>query len=130
MAEYKSEVIILDFQHFYKMTDTLHKHLLKLLFQYLGPWLCPDDEPCVGTTPMHRLWTLDHRVIVFHGTDWQGSGAKKIISDHPIIWSRQRLVSPWYNCLDTNELYASLTTELGPNRTEPNRTAPPNSSST
>ena len=113
LAENKLEVIILDFQHFYKMSEELHHQLVRLLFKYLGQWLCPDDEPCVGTTPMNKLWSKDHRVIVFHGTDWYGRGAAEIVKLHPVVWSRHRLVSPWYNSVDTNELYTSLTAQLG-----------------
>lgn len=113
------EIIILDFQHFYSMTQQSYQTLNSLINQYLSEWLVPTSVPM--TTTVGELLANNHRVLVTIGDDNQWSG-KSLVSNNNNIsyfqpaasyWPRANaIVSNWFNTTDLTTLQTDSNQEV------------------
>lgn len=56
--DHKKEILLIDFNHFYGMTDQSHTSLIQLVLHHLGPHLCPKSAQLSQLTP-EMLWTRE-----------------------------------------------------------------------
>lgn len=104
LHEHDFEVVILDFQHFYKMTPELHLKVAKKLKKHLGAILIPNSVD-LTLTEFRRLAADQHRVVVVYGRDWQGSGNDRAIQANDFLRpSEHCLHSPWPNTMSRSVL--------------------------
>lgn len=98
------EILILDFQHFYAMTDAFHDSLAAYIMQKLGSVLVPPGPP--DQQIVAKLWSAKRRVVVLYA---DGDGGARILGKEPLFWPRQTYVnSPWANTDDMPTLKTYL----------------------
>ena len=86
------EIIMLDFNHFYSMSEFQHKQCLGMLLEELGPILCPFCD--VKNVTLNMMWENKQQVIVFYHSD--------IVADYEQFWQGKYMPSPW---ADTSNIH-------------------------
>ncbi|WP_240903726.1 phosphatidylinositol-specific phospholipase C domain-containing protein [Chengkuizengella sediminis] len=113
LNENEKEIVILDFLHFYEMTETSYNHLNNLLQNTFGDLLIP---PSYGVNvTLDQLWNENKRVIVLYGSDHQRYtdtiDIRNIYADDFMSWiwdHRLNIQSDWANTTDVNVLKQKL----------------------
>lgn len=102
LEEHKQEVVILDFNHFYKMNKTTHEQLYQLIVQTFGSKLCPFISPSEwqDKLTLSNLWQNNKQVIAFYQSD----SAK----EHGELWPQLAIRSPWPNTCDLSKMISYL----------------------
>lgn len=101
LAKHPKEIVLLDFNHFYSMTDELHEQFSKLVLEKLGDTVAKhtDLQP---SSPVREFWAKGVQAVVIyhHDATQQASGGK--------LWDRRLIRSPWPNTQKTDELKTKL----------------------
>ncbi|KAL4226042.1 PI-PLC X domain-containing protein 2 [Mactra antiquata] len=99
------EIVILNFSHFYNMSDTAHNMLLTELRTVFGYRLVPPPFSTpnyrMWGTSLQALWQTPYRVIVLYHQ------LESLVS-YPEIWSENYIEAPWANTSNINNLIAFL----------------------
>ncbi|KAK9953238.1 hypothetical protein ABG768_017247 [Culter alburnus] len=100
---HKKEVVFLDFNHHYAMSEEHHQYLIKMLKDVFGHKLCKIDV--VEEITLNYLWENRYQVLVFyHHPSAEGC---------PVMWPGSKIPAPWANTTDTTKLIQFLETTLG-----------------
>ncbi|KAK2870159.1 hypothetical protein QQF64_021886 [Cirrhinus molitorella] len=100
---HKKEVVFLDFNHHYAMSEEHHYYLIKMLKDIFGHKLCKIDV--VEDITLNYLWENRYQVLVFyHHPSAEGC---------PVMWPGSKIPAPWANTTDTTKLIQFLETTLG-----------------
>lgn len=96
------EVVILDFNHFYNMGLSAHKHLLSMIRAVFENTLVPRpfSTPTYkmwGTT-LNAIWQTQYRVIAVYNHD--------SADEHADVWHGEYVDSPWPNTHNADKLIA------------------------
>ena len=100
VANYPKEIVILDFNHFYKMDQAAHETLADtLLASFSEIFRAPGaDGPNVT---LQEMWGNEEKVIIiYHDYD--------VVDTYPCFWPPHLICSPWPNTDDTNQLLEIL----------------------
>jgi hypothetical protein len=81
------EIVVVNLQHLYAMSDTDHQNLIQSLIAKLGSAIIPNTTPL--TTSLNALWSAGQTVMLVYGDDY--------ITQHPQsqLWSASALNIPW-----------------------------------
>ncbi|XP_051738026.1 PI-PLC X domain-containing protein 2 [Ctenopharyngodon idella] len=100
---HKKEVVFLDFNHHYAMSEEHHRYLIKMLKDVFGHKLCKIDV--VEEITLNYLWENRYQVLVFyHHPSAEGCS---------VMWPGSKIPAPWANTTDTTKLIQFLETTLG-----------------
>lgn len=102
LDEHPKEVVLLDFNHFYKMSGCNHTHLYDIIISVFGEKICPYVESLEERQDLSltRLWDQGQQVIVFYQCDFA-----KI---RPELWPASVIRAPWANTCDVTKLMSFL----------------------
>ncbi|XP_059390707.1 PI-PLC X domain-containing protein 2 [Carassius carassius] len=100
---HKKEVVFLDFNHHYAMSEEHHHYLIKMLKDVFGHKLCRIDV--VEDITLNYLWEHRYQVLVFYHHSFSESC--------PVIWPGSKIPAPWANTTDAAKLIQFLETTLG-----------------
>ena len=117
LRDHTGEVVILDFQHFFKFTLEDHIRLVNKIITLFGDLLCPWQQDLTSLTLTH-LVTAGTRVIVVYpalfssqfsteGTSWDFL---------KFFWPRSLCPNPWADTMDPDYLESFLTDRLACHR--------------
>lgn len=100
---FDKEIILLDFNHIYRLSTAQHEEFVLLLNQKFGDKLVPESYGANVT--LNTLWASPHRIIVFyHQTEIQ--------TRFPFLWPPALIPSPWPNKNNILGLLGFLADEL------------------
>jgi hypothetical protein len=100
--KHPQEIVILDFQHFYKVPEADHDWLAEYMRVTLGGRCVP---PSVDAR-IGDLWKSGQQVIIIYTS---GGGGERVYQNNPWIWPRPTtLLSPWANTERIGELKSFL----------------------
>ncbi len=102
LNDHPKEVVLLDFSHFYKMSEALHNQLFQLLSSVFNGKLCPFvlNGEVQANVDLNTMWARRHQVIVFYQC--------KFASQHPELWPAPTIGTAWANTCDPNKLMSFL----------------------
>ncbi|XP_016385492.1 PI-PLC X domain-containing protein 3-like [Sinocyclocheilus rhinocerous] len=100
---HKKEVVLLDFNHHYAMSEEHHRYLIKMLKNVFGHKLCRIDV--VEEITLNYLWDNRYQVLVFY----HHPSAESC----PVMWPGSKIPAPWANTTDATKLIQFLETTLG-----------------
>ncbi|GFR68267.1 PI-PLC X domain-containing protein 2 [Elysia marginata] len=101
LNEHTGEIILLDFNHFYDMTDDNHKALLGRLLSVFGSKLCSVDYP-VASMNLEQMIVQGKQVIVFYQCSCSAPEKRQVAT-------RASILSPWPNTTDPAQCVDYLT---------------------
>ena len=101
LESHRGEIVILDFQHFYKFSPADHQELIRLLLTKLDGRLCPRQQDLSQLTLSHLATTGAQVIIIYDLAVCQ-----------PYLWPRCLCPSPWPNTMSVTSLVEDLTTDL------------------
>ena len=100
VANYPKEIVILDFNHFYKMDQAAHKKLANTLDASFSKILRAPGRQGPNVT-LQEMWGNEEKVIIiYHDYD--------VVDTYPCFWPPHLICSPWPNTDDTNQLLEFL----------------------
>ncbi|KAG8588786.1 hypothetical protein GDO81_006101 [Engystomops pustulosus] len=103
LTNHSTEVVLLDFNHFYAMEHEHHLYLVNMLQEVFGSKLCIAD--CVENITLQYLWEKKYQVLVFyHYNIW---------NECPFLWAGNKMPAPWANTTNVHKLIQFLETTLG-----------------
>ena len=102
LEEHPKEVVLLDFNHFYKMTDTCHQQLSDTVLKIFGKKICPHVNTFEGRQQLclKNLMDQGQQVIVFYQCEFA--------KNHPELWPGSTIRAPWANTCDVTKLLSFL----------------------
>ena len=102
LEEHPKEVVLLDFNHFYKMNDTAHQQLYNLVLIIFGKKICPYIQTMEDRLQLtlNSLWEKEQQIIVFYQCDFAKSC--------PELWPAPSIRAPWGNTCDVTKLMSFL----------------------
>jgi hypothetical protein len=104
LTSHPKEIVVLDFQHFFAMTDADHDRLAAHLALKLGPFMVAPGDPR-GTT-IANLWERGRRAVVIYTPE---DGGGRILQKFSSIWNRDTWIhSPWADTDDLAKLQSFL----------------------
>lgn len=95
LDEKSREVILLDIQHFYKITPEDHHKLITLLINTFQSSLCPLVGDPNGIT-LDWMWSRGFQVILFY--------RDPVAKFHPFLWPARLIPNPWANTVSVTGL--------------------------
>ena len=99
LDDHASEVVILDFNHFYDVSQESHRCLIDKILKRFPSKLCPPTD--MKEVTLKFMSERGYRLIVFYQDN--------IACDHPQLWGKCRISSPWPNTPDVHVLLKTLT---------------------
>ncbi|XP_023656439.2 PI-PLC X domain-containing protein 2 [Paramormyrops kingsleyae] len=133
LGEHPKEVVLLDFNHHYAMSEEHHRHLLATLYEVFGRKLC--KVSAVEEITLDYLWENDYQMYIRkyferlrekqesgRGADAEGAcmiktgGALQVLVfyHHPsaetctLLWPGSKIPAPWANTTDPHKLLQFL----------------------
>lgn len=100
LKAHPKEIVILDFNHFYDMTDAIHKRFAKSIVSIFEEMLFPPPAKEANIT-MNDMRQLKKQVIVVYHNH-------SICQTYTEFWSGQTIFSPWPNTSSVTQLIDSL----------------------
>ena len=98
LEEHPKEVVLIDMNHFYNMTNEAHRQCLSMILEVLGDKMCPFLD--MESVTLSMLWEAGLQVLVFY--------------QHPVVvenlqfWPGSSILSPWANTADVRKLIQFL----------------------
>lgn len=102
---HSQELVLLDINHTYHMTDLLHERLIQKINDTLDGLLIPRSSGGLLTDlTIRTLWdrSQSERVIVFYDS------TSFAVDAYPELWSQDKIISHWPNTTDMNTLFRAL----------------------
>lgn len=106
-----NEIVILDFNHFYEMTAESHVKLVSKIISTFGTALAP-NALTPGVT-IGDLWEGNYQVVVIYHCDSDDTKCVNATKDHPQLWPKSSIWSPWPDERDVSKLKSDLINDLG-----------------
>ncbi len=88
------EVVLLDFNHLYDMTEELHKKFLAQIKETFGSKLCPNQD--ISAVTLQNLWKLNQQVLVCYH--------HPLATHDMLVWPGDVIMSPWPNQTSSEKL--------------------------
>lgn len=104
LAEHSGEIVFLDFNHFYGVTEADHKALLSSILSAFGSKLCSVDYP-VSKLTLEQMAQDGKQVIVFYKGPCKAPEIWKVVT-------RASILSPWPNTTDPGQCIEYLKAEF------------------
>ena len=98
LDQHQREIVLLDFNHFYRVTEGQHTQFLSLLLDIFGSKVCPFVD--VESTTLDMMWENNLQVIIFYHDD--------IIKEHLQFWPGDLIPSPWADKTEVSKLMKFL----------------------
>lgn len=98
LNEHPTEIIFLDYNHFYNLSIEQHQGLQKLLLDVFGDKLVPVTD--MNNISLKRLWKSHLQVFVFYHDE--------AIAYPEVFWPAMYIPSPWANTYSTKKLLEFL----------------------
>ncbi|RWS21504.1 PI-PLC X domain-containing protein 3-like protein, partial [Leptotrombidium deliense] len=96
------EIVIIDFQHFYSVSEEQHMQLIDNLMNIFGRKVCPFDAvESVNQLTLEYMWRNSYQVLIFYRQD-------QMRSYNPKLWPSRKLPNPWANTIDKRYLIEFL----------------------
>jgi len=112
------ELIILDFNHFYCMTEALHEQLVEMIYGTLGPRLALRST-LTPTSTVQSFWDAGTPIVILYGGDQPddpicatSSGADQVVQQNDFLWPQSSIVSNWPNVQSTSDLFSFLDDDI------------------
>lgn len=122
LHEHSGEVVILDFQHFFKFSHEDHIRLVNMLVTLFGDLLCPWQQD-LTTLTLTNMVTAGTRVIMVYpalfSSQSRAGGSRAFMK---YFWPRSLCPNPWADTMDPAYLERFLTDGLGSHRSSGQRT--------
>jgi len=99
----EKEILLLDFNHFYEMTDTLHAQLAAKLKSLYGTKLIPSSQTVHAS--LDTVWSAGQQVMVCYHND-------TISGNNPEFWPGSTIDSPYDDTASTDDLHTFLLNNL------------------
>lgn len=90
LEEHPTEVIILDFNHFYGMNESMHKQFMSVILETFGAKICPQKD--MQSLTLDELWQNKFQVVVIYQDD--------VVNDFDQFWPASCIQSQWANTTD------------------------------
>ncbi|XP_015261433.1 PREDICTED: PI-PLC X domain-containing protein 2 [Gekko japonicus] len=103
LTHHSTEVIFLDFNHFYAMSNSHHVYLINRIQEVFGSKLCTKE--CVENVTLNYLWEKKQQVLIFYH--------HPLHEDYPFLWPGNKMPAPWANTTNVHKLLQFLETTLG-----------------
>ncbi|XP_048350822.1 PI-PLC X domain-containing protein 2 isoform X1 [Sphaerodactylus townsendi] len=103
LTHHPTEVVFLDFNHFYAMDKNHHVYLIGRIKEVFGSRLCTKE--CVENVTLNYLWEKKQQVLIFYH--------HPIYEENPILWPGNKMPAPWANTTSVHKLLQFLETTLG-----------------
>ena len=98
LQKHPKEVVLLDFNHFYGLTDQHHRACLQMLMDVFGQKLCPYLD--VDSLTLSMLWENNLQVVAFY--------QDSVAMENLMFWPSTSITSPWANTPKTKNLLKFL----------------------
>ena len=99
LQAHPKEIVLLDCNHFYRMTEFDHKQCLAMFLEILGDVMCPVLD--MSSVTLEMMWQNKLQVIVFYQWD--------MIQDHHMqFWPAWFIPSPWADTDKSHKLIKFL----------------------
>ena len=109
LEEHPKEIIFLDFNHFYGMSDDNHEELIDCINAYVGHKMCPTQS--TSDLTLETMWKNNWQVLTFyHYPNKQ--------KEHLELWPGSAMTSPWPNEVGVSDLIKALENEYENKRPE------------
>lgn len=140
LQTHPKEIVLLDFNHFYKMDDEDHSSLIKMIFEKFETRLCPPSAGITNVT-LKQLWARERQVLVFYHhriahtsslwpgymipSVWPNTTSVEIMQEHledkykrgrptERFWICQGILTPTPTTIAKNPLHSLETALAGP----------------
>ena len=92
-----TEILILDFNHFYAMDPGKHANLVDLIKTTFGSALVNNAGGSLQpTSTLNQFWSANESILVLYGHDAKNSsGADTVFANNRFLFSQQAIQSPW-----------------------------------
>lgn len=94
LESHPKEVILLDFNHFYDMTEFQHKQCMSMILEYLGYKMCPLLD--MDSITLDTLWDSNLQTVVFYHSP--------LVKENHQFWPGRLIPSPWPNVCDSSNM--------------------------
>ncbi|XP_060075650.1 PI-PLC X domain-containing protein 3-like [Ylistrum balloti] len=98
LEKHPKEVLILDFNHFYCMSNTDHVNLLTMLTDKFGSKMCPYID--MESVTLDMMWEHNLQVLIFYQND--------VVKEHLTFWPGTTIRAPWANTPNIPDLMSFL----------------------
>ncbi|XP_060090511.1 PI-PLC X domain-containing protein 2 [Heteronotia binoei] len=103
LTHHPTEVIFLDFNHFYAMGNSHHEYLISRIQEVFGSKLCTKE--CVENVTLNYLWEKKQQVLIFYH--------HPLYEEYLYLWPGNKMPAPWANTTNVHKLLQFLDTTLG-----------------
>ncbi|XP_018574666.1 PI-PLC X domain-containing protein 3 [Anoplophora glabripennis] len=101
LESHPREVIIIDFQHFYALTDSDHDRLMQMLSKTFGAKLLPYSDHMDFISLDYMTTQYQYQVIAVYRSDAARSG-------QPLLWPSASFPTPWPDTVSMDDLFTTL----------------------
>ena len=98
-----SREVVLDFNHFYGLTDETHTRMLDMIIDIFGSKLCPVGN--ISSITLNVMWQKGYQVLAFYDNESADNRLE--------IWPGENIESPWLNTDDPAVLLAKVESLIG-----------------
>ena len=98
LNQHSKEIVLLDFNHFYMVSEKEHEQLVGKIGEIFGGKLCAFCDPAEVT--LQNLWDQGKQVLVFYHS--------QIVHRYPQLWPGEAIPSPWGNTVSQPTLLQFL----------------------
>ena len=98
LEAHPKEIVFLDFNHFYDMTEFAHKQLMSQILEVLGYKMCPYLD--ASSVTLNTMWDNNLQVIVFYHNP--------CVQDNAQFWPGSEIPSPWPNTMKPDDMVSGL----------------------
>ncbi|KAJ7320377.1 hypothetical protein JRQ81_019888 [Phrynocephalus forsythii] len=103
LTHHPTEIIFLDFNHFYAMDNNHHMYLISRIQEVFESKLCTKDS--VENVTLQSLWDKQQQVLIFYH--------HPLYEEYPYLWPGNKMPAPWANTTNVHKLLQFLETTLG-----------------
>lgn len=121
LRDHSGEVVILDFQHFFKFTHEDHMRLVNMLVSLFADLLCPRQQDLTTLTLTHMVSAGTRVIMVYPAlfSQFRAGGSGRFLK---YFWPRSLCPNPWADTMDPDYLESFLTDGLALHRSSDQRT--------
>ncbi|CAG2101825.1 unnamed protein product [Medioppia subpectinata] len=106
LQQNQREIVFIDFQHFYRLSDDDHKQLTTKIMEIFGRKLVPySSQLLMDRITLRYLWDKRQQVFVYYRNETGRMEA-------PVLWPSRCLPNPWANTMSREKLTSFLDTNI------------------
>lgn len=98
LDDHPREVVLLDLNHFYNVTEDQHNALITAFVEIFGEKVCPRQD--IKDVTLGRLWANRQQVLIFYHDP--------IVKEFEYFWCGKSIPAPWANTESVDKLIAFL----------------------